>query len=66
MAINIYTDGTITVNAALVGSVRQEAQGTVMRDKNGAFIALPQNRYTLSSESGLAKFEADLLAALAA
>jgi hypothetical protein len=66
MTINIYTDGTITVNAAHVGSVRQEAQGTVLRNTKGAVIALPQNRYALSRESGLVKFKEDLLAALAA
>lgn len=65
MTTNIYTDGTVTVNARHVGNVRQERFGTVMRNTKGAVIALPKDRYALTTESGLEQFKADLQAALA-
>lgn len=74
--VTIYADSTISVGTTITGyCVRQTQEGTKVlawhnnsnprpRDL-GAEVKLPQPRYTLSSDSGRAAFDADFLAAWA-
>lgn len=71
--ITINADSTINIGSTITGyCVTQEPDGTVVRRWHnntlptrdlGDTVAMPQSRYSLSSEAGLADFAADFLAA---
>jgi hypothetical protein len=72
MTITIWSDSTISVGSTITGyRVTQEPDGTKVRAWSnngikrpvdlGEEIKLPANRYTLSTDAGLAQFKADFL-----
>ena len=66
MSIQIYTNGHIIIDGEDTGlGVCQCVNGTEVYDRNEQRpVKMPNNRYTLSSIKGQAKFEADIRAIL--
>lgn len=70
MKLTLWAGNTLSLDGTHVGSVSQRAEGTRVCLADGAALALPENRYALSTDNGAGaypgkrQFNVDLIMAL--